>query len=319
MPILHWKGRALDLAPGESVLDALLRNGEDAAYSCKVGSCASCLLRADRGSVPTRAQAGLKDAWKELGYFLACSCVPEDDLHASPVGDGLRVRAEIVGLDDLSPTVKRVRLACLGPFDYRAGQYVSLSNGNVSRSYSIASLPSEDALELHVRLILGGRMSDWLSNHARLGQEVALTGPFGSCFYVRGAPDPPLLLAGTGTGLAPLWGIARDALESGHRGRIVLFHGAIAEDGLYLREDLSALATRWVQFSYQPVTLLGGDATIAQGSLERVVAATFPKLAGWRAYLAGDPDIVGKLRKAIFLAGAASRDILADAFIPSAT
>lgn len=275
-------------------------------------------MRADRGAVPPKAQAGLKEAWKELGYFLACSCAPEGDLTASPVGDGLRIRAKLVGLDNLSPTVKRVRLAYLDPFDYRAGQYISLSNGEVSRSYSIASLPRDEVIELHVRLIKGGRMSEWLADRARLGHEVALTGPFGTCFYVRGTPDTPLLLAGTGTGLAPLWAVARDAIESGHRGQIVLFHGAANEAGLYLRDELASLERDKAHFSYHPVVLQGGAGALRQGSLERAVVETFPKLTGWRACVAGDPDIVAKLRKAIFLAGAASRDILADAFIPSA-
>ena len=97
----------------------------------------------------------------------------------------------------------------LGAVHHRAAQ------DGLARSYSIASLLTDDSLELHVRVLPEGRMSQWLASTARVGHADGDPGPSGDCFYTAGREDQPLLLAGTGTGLAPLFGIARDALRQG--------------------------------------------------------------------------------------------------------
>src|SRR5579862_3119821 len=217
MATVRYEGSSCELQESESVLDGLLRHGVTVSHACKAGSCGSCMLRAVEGEVPARAQAGLKDSWKASGYFLACMCRPEGDLTAAAVGSDARIAATITALDLLSADVLRVRLACGAPFDFRAGQYIALVRDNgLARSYSIASLPGASLpeageIELHVRRIPNGRMSEWLYQEARVGAQVHLQGPSGECFYVPGREDQPMLLIGTGTGLAPLYGIVRDA------------------------------------------------------------------------------------------------------------
>ncbi|HYI95092.1 MAG TPA: 2Fe-2S iron-sulfur cluster-binding protein [Bryobacteraceae bacterium] len=320
MPTIEFDGRKYHLAEQESVLDALLRNGIQAAHSCKAGSCGSCLMQATQGPVPIRAQAGLKDSWKTQGYFLSCVCRPEGDLSIGKVGADAQLGATITLLELLSPDVLRVRLRCDGRIDFRAGQYVTIvQEGGLARSYSIANLPDEGELELHVRKIAGGRMSGWLHKGAVVGDRVSVLGPSGECFYVPGTPDQPLLLAGTGTGLAPLYGILRDALRQGHRGPIHVFHGALHTGGLYLVDELRRLASLHSHVEYTPAVLNGEESdAVAVGSIDQVVLKRFPKLSGWRGYVCGDPTLVQMLKKKLFLCGMSSRDIYADAFVPAA-
>jgi NAD(P)H-flavin reductase len=148
---------------------------------------------------------------------------------------------------------------------------------------------------------------------------VALQGPSGDCFYVPGREDQPLLLAGTGTGLAPLYGILRDALARGHRGPIHLFHGALNPAGLYLREELTAIAGAHGNVRYTPAVLdAAGERGVETGPIDKVIAQWYPDLDGWRAFVCGDPALVQSLRKKLFLSGVASGDIYADAFVPNA-
>jgi NAD(P)H-flavin reductase len=262
----------------------------------------------------------MKDSWKMQGYFLACVCLPQADLAVTTVGAEALHGATIVSLNDLSANVKQVRLHCSVPFDFRAGQYLTIiRQDGLARSYSIASLPEEGAIELHVRRLPNGRMSGWLHDGARPGDNVTILGPSGECFYAPGREDQPLLLAGTGTGLAPLWGVLRDALRNRHRGLIHIFHGAVDESGLYLCDELRDLAQSHKQVNYTSVLLKGEPSPgVAIGPIDRIVLEQFPKLGGWRAYVAGDPGVVQSLRKQLFLAGAGSRDIFADAFLLSA-
>ncbi len=307
------------LESGESVLDGLLRQGVSVPNSCRAGACQSCLMKAERGTVPDAARVGLKDTLVAQGYFLACTCRPPEGTELEVAGaEALRVPARITSLTLLSADVLRVRLLPDAPFEYRAGQYISLVRGDgLARSYSLANLPHERALELHVRLVPGGAMSGWLAGEARPGDAVHIQGPAGSCFYIPGRPQQPVLLAGTGTGLAPLYGIVRDALEAGHTGPIWLFHGARTPEGLYLREELRALAERHPHLQYRPCVLTGGSRDIAEGPIDGLIRAECPRPVGWRAWLCGDPGLVLSLRKKLFLAGLSLKDLHADAFLPS--
>ena len=315
MPHIAYGGTTFELRSGESVLDGLLRAGASVSHACKAGGCGSCLLRAEAPSaVPAAAQAGVKASWRARGYFLACLCHPDVDMTVTAVGAEVRVPATITALEALSDTVLRVRLATARRLDYRAGQFVTLYRADgLARSYSIASLPSEATVELHVRLLPNGRMSQWFATAATVGTTVDLQGPSGDCFYLDGDADQPLLLAGTGTGLAPLLGIARDALARGHRGPLHLFHGALTAAGFYLQQTLADLSAAHRNFSYT-LTPFAEDGPIDQAVLRR-----YPSLSGWRVFLCGDPQIVQALKKKTFLAGAALADIQADAFLPSAT
>jgi NAD(P)H-flavin reductase/ferredoxin len=320
MTRVKHEGRWYPLEQDETVLEGLLRQGVEVPHSCRAGACQSCLMRAERGEVPAKAQVGLKETRKAQGYFLACACCPEGELEVAVAGADVRVPSHIASLERLSDSVLRVRLRPEGDFEYRAGQYVSLLRADgLARGYSLASLPHEDGLELHVRRVAGGQMSGWLFEKARMGDVLDIQGPAGECFYVPGRPEQPLLLAGTGTGLAPLYGIVRDALAQGHTGPLWLFHGAVEASGLYLVEELRALQARYPQLQYRPSVLRGPERVgVDVGALDALIKEACPRPVGWRAFLCGNPDLVLSLKKKLFLAGVSLKDIHADAFLPSA-
>jgi CDP-4-dehydro-6-deoxyglucose reductase len=317
MTVLHHGDLHVAVEPGETALDALLRGGVEVPHSCRAGACQSCRVRASAGTPPPTSQIGLKDTLRQRGYFLACLCRPEEDLTIA-VGDDPPKDATVTDVTMLTADVVRVRLKTADPLPYRAGQFITLLRSDgLARSYSLASVPDlDDELELHVRVLPHGRMSQWMAHELRAGTEVRVRGPEGDCFYTTGAPDQPLLLVGTGTGLAPLIGILRDALRHGHRGPISLIHGAVTPAGLYLVDVLEDLARTHENVRYVRCALHGEPAEdLMIGGIESVVARTHPKLSGHRVYICGDPDRVAALRKQSFLRGAAMRDILADAFV----
>lgn len=318
-PVVTLEDRRIALAEGESVLDALDREGIATLSSCRSGICQSCLLKATEGTVPARAQQGLKDSLKAQGYFLSCVCVPTDDLKISLPGEGLDHHTEVLSSEDIGGGVRRLRLAPPEGFRWFAGQYVTLIRADgVARSYSLASSPADDYLEIHVRRIPGGTISNWLHDEVGTGTPFRFRGPHGDCFYTPGDPTAPLLLAGTGTGLAPLYGILLDSIRHGHQGRIQLFHGAVEEGGLYLVEEIRKLAPR-ANLEYRPCVLRNGGVMdgVEVGALDDLVLGQEIELEGTRAYLCGDPDLVARLRKKLFLKGLSNRRIFADPFVPA--
>jgi CDP-4-dehydro-6-deoxyglucose reductase len=316
MPQVLFAGAGYEVAPNETVLDCLLRNGHRIPHSCKAGACQSCLMKSDT-TIPS---TDIKDTLAAQGYFLACAHRPTEDISVTLPATDQRHPARISKLEPLNQTVMRVRLRPEQPLDYFPGQYVTLfREDRVARSYSIASLPHEDEIELHVRKVPGGAMSEWLHTPATLGSMVTLQGPAGNCFYTAGSCHQPLILAGAGTGLAPLYGILRDALAQHHQGPIWLFHGALTTAGLYLTDDLLTLQSRHPNFRYIRSVLRETESSAGAeiGELHNTILTRFPNLAGHKGYICGDPALVNSLRKKFFLAGMASKSIYADAFLPS--
>jgi CDP-4-dehydro-6-deoxyglucose reductase, E3 len=318
LPRVEFEGASFLADAGETVLDVLCRHAVPVPYSCRKGICQACLLRSESGAPPAASQRGLREALRERGYFLACQCLPRQDMRIARAEDAQRLGpARVARKELLGPTVCRLVLQARQPFDYRAGQFVNLrrDDGTV-RSYSLASVPGLDrGLELHVRRHRGGRMSGWIFDQLAVGDEVELLGPLGECHYRPGFGQQPLLMVGTGTGLAPLMGIARDALQSGHRGPVYLYHGSSSLQGLYGRDALQALAGCFANFHYRGCVSgagpLGGNLRGRAGDL---AVATHRDLSGWRVYLCGNPDMVQAAKKACYLFGAKLADIHADPF-----
>ena len=319
MTSVAFQGKSYEISEGQTVLDALLAAGQNIPNACRAGACGACILRATSGEIPAESQVGLRDAWKARGCFHACQCRPRADLVVEPLGDGMRVRGHITQREALSASVARVRVELAEPFEATAGQYVTIDRGGVARSFSIAARHGERTLELHVRRVAGGALSPYLCDEASPGDEVVVQGPLGSCVYVAGRPEQPLLLAGTGTGLAPLWGVLHDALAAGHTGLIHVFHGALDPDGLYLVDELTALALSRPNVRYVPSVVRGAPPGMEAGPIDAVVGRHLPRTTGMRAFVCGAPDIVTALKKKIFLAGVALRDIASDAFLPAAS
>ncbi|WP_363349075.1 2Fe-2S iron-sulfur cluster binding domain-containing protein [Methylocystis echinoides] len=311
---LTYRDRPVDVAPGETVLDALLRAGVEAPCSCRAGQCQTCLHRATEGVPPPESQNGLTPAQKSLGYFLACICRPSEPLTIAPPDDaGARIEAVVRALEFLSHDVLRLRIEA-ERFAYRPGQFLELiAEEDLRRHYSLASHPEEDPfLELHIRLHPNGRMSRRLKADLRPGHRVHVAGPRGTCFYEGVDKEQPLALIGAGTGLAPLYGVLRDALRQGHHGPIRLYHGARERKGLYLTEELQALAGMRDNVEYVSATLdSGGD--IAALALEREA----PRVAETAFFLCGGENLVKRLKRDLFMAGASLKAIRSDAFTPA--
>jgi ferredoxin-NADP reductase len=132
---------------------------------------------------------------------------------------------------------------------HRAGQHVDVrltadDGYQAQRSYSIASAPEHDALELTVELVDDGEVSQYLVEELRAGDSFEVRGPIGGHFTWSVADGGPLLLLAGGSGLVPLMSMLRHRAASGSDVPARLLASVRApEDRLYGTE-LDALAQR---------------------------------------------------------------------------
>ncbi|RQS37462.1 3-ketosteroid-9-alpha-hydroxylase [Burkholderia sp. Bp8992] len=74
--VLDGDAFAFDSAPGETLLDAMLRAGVPAPNSCRMGQCGACMCRIERGEVALDSNHVLDDDEIAAGWTLACCARP---------------------------------------------------------------------------------------------------------------------------------------------------------------------------------------------------------------------------------------------------
>jgi ferredoxin-NADP reductase len=156
---------------------------------------------------------------------------------------------------------------CPGWPGHRAGQHVDVrltaeDGYQAQRSYSIASAPEDDRLELTVERIGDGEVSPYLVEDMLPGDPLELRGPIGLWFTWDAAADGgPLLLVGGGSGVVPL--------------RAMLRHRAAADPRVPARLLLSARSAADVIYA---------DELGAADGLQRFTTYTRRVPPGWDGY-----------------------------------
>ncbi len=319
MSTLVYKGRPIPAQPGETVLDCLRRSEVPIASSCRSGICQSCLVQG-KSAPPANSQKGLSRSLVENHFLLACQCSVEDSPELVDDVELPVFASRIQRIKKKADGIYRVFIEKPAGFSPVGGQFVQVSAPSleVMRSYSIANAPNQGEIELHVERLPRGKMSGYLTSEE--GAPLALRGPAGECRY-SGRGEEHLVLAGTGTGLAPLVGVVREALSSGHVGPIDLFHGASRTERLYLSDELRELASAHENVTYIEDVLPTGQAEPMRAAsastvgLPTLLKERYPSTAGLRLYLCGNPDLVAQLKKQCFLQGASLSMIHSDPFV----
>lgn len=321
MAVISYQGEQYVAKADESVLDTLLRHKIDIPYSCHAGVCHACIMVNDSIKTPCEANHGLRDTMIEQGYILACQCNPTEAISVKLAGEyEIFADAIIIEKNMLSDNVCQLKLHTAIDLYYRAGQYINLRapDGQI-RSYSLASLPSyDDHIELHIKRMLNGEVSHWLYDDVQQGDTLEIQGAYGDCFYLSHHSDRDIVMIATGTGLAPLIGILRDALAHGHQGNIKLYHGDRNSQDLYLDDELRSLAEQHQNLDYFPcVSSIDSqnDTQYFHGRASDLAFSQNKDLKNVCIYLCGSPEMVKSAQKMAYLNGAALKHIYADPFI----
>ena len=80
--IVHLKGQKIELnvPPGASILDVLVKERYDPPYSCTAGACSTCMAKLISGKVSMEVCYALDDEEVKAGYILTCQSHPETDV-----------------------------------------------------------------------------------------------------------------------------------------------------------------------------------------------------------------------------------------------
>ena len=296
----------------ETVLQAAFRQGITLMHGCKEGQCSSCksvLLEGDaeHGAISTFA---LSESEQEEGKVLLCRLFAKSDLEIELLNydeeilaswiPAKKVTGKISAIEVLTHDIRKFNVDLDEAMDFHAGQYadITLPGTGVTRSYSMANPPSEkNTLSFIIKIYPDGAFSNLLAKQLKVGDSLALEGPFGTSFRNQNHTGPTLLVGG-GSGMAPLWSILNDLAQSGERAPVRLYYGARAKRDLFYLNEIAALGEQLEDFAFIPALsemAPGDDWDGAQGFIHEVLARNYADTGRDRtlqAYACGPPPMV---------------------------
>ncbi|MBM3560058.1 MAG: 2Fe-2S iron-sulfur cluster binding domain-containing protein [Alphaproteobacteria bacterium] len=321
---------AIEVAAGETILAAALRQGVDYPHGCQSGNCGACKSNLHDGEVELSPYSdyALTAAERAQGLILACRAVPWSDAELSwqdsedaAIHPRRMLICRVAAIEQATHDTRIVRLAVEGggPFDFTAGQYATVTfAGQKPRDYSMANRPDEAVLEFHIRHMPGGATSAYVARSLSVGETVTVEGPFGIA-HLRARHTGPIVAIAGGSGLAPALSILRTALAAGMRQPMRLFLGVSGERDVYGEAGLAGLAAAYGNFTYE-IVLSKPDAGSARpaGYVHAHADSRLGDLDGTHAHLAGPPVMVEAATAMLVDRGLSRHDIFADAFYTEA-
>lgn len=322
----------LTVEPGQSVLDAALAADVPVLFQCGTGSCGSCLAKLEEGAAEHRVgtTSSLLPSEREQGYRLLCITEPKGSCrfslgYDSAAGTGRPVEAKcfVNAVERIAGDVMRLELELADGFwmDFRPGQFIQVKvpGTEVFRSYSMATTAADlPRIELLIRILPGGVMSDWLVNRASADDVVDVSGPYGQFFLKEKVRAPHVMIAG-GTGLAPMLSMI-DALRvaPGRTPRILLSFGCQSPEGLFALDQLD-LRRHWMPSLEARVSIDRGAPPegIRVGNPVSAITAEDGLTPDSVAYLCGPPGMIEAARRHLEELGLAPENIFAEQFVAS--
>jgi ferredoxin-NADP reductase len=196
------------------------------------------------------------------------------DSPQSPIPPAIRwQKVTINKIEKRTPTVTSFLFTPSEPFAFRAGQHVEVrltapDGYRAQRAYSIASAPEDRSiLELAVEKLETGEVSPFFHEVAQVGDEIELRGPIGGHFIWQNADGGPILLAGAGSGVAPLMSMIRHHANSQSSVPILLLLSARSWEDVIFRDELLALDRK--QGAFKLVLTITREAPRREGDYGR--------------------------------------------------
>lgn len=322
-------GKTFAAEEGCTLVDAAAAAGVNLPYSCKTGRCSTCKCRLLSGeSRALHEETGLSDDEKAAGWILGCVRTPTtdvvldvEDLEGVQLPAQKTVPCRIDTIERLVDDVVKIelRLPPTADFKFLAGQYVDvIGPGGVRRSYSLAAADrGTKKLEIHVRAVEGGVMSQYWFGQAKPNDLLRLHGPLGT-FFLRKTAGRDLVFLATGTGIAPVKAMLESMSELPPeqlpRSVHVLWGGRRTQD-IYFDVAAPGLSLTFTPVLSRQVPEWAG----ALGYVQDIYLGRSPALDQVTVYACGSDAMIHSAKTALAAAGLPERQFLSDAFVCSST
>jgi ferredoxin-NADP reductase len=224
-----------------------------------------------------------------------------------------------------SATARTVVLEVPDWAGHLAGQHVDVrltaeDGYTATRSYSIASVPAGDLVEITVERLDDGEVSPYLVDEVRPGDQVEVRGPVGGWFVWRPEQTEPVLLVGGGSGVVPLMAMARQHAAVGSGAPLRLVHSVRTPEALLYVDELATLAKApgvEVTHVFTRSAPDGWQGTVGRLDGGRLRDLAFPPDQQPTSYVCGPTGFVETVADVLVGAGHDPRRVRTERFGPS--
>lgn len=207
-----------------------------------------------------------------------------------------------------------IEIPDVSTFQFAPGQFITLDlpihdkPNKRWRSYSIASWPDGNVIELLIVILEGGAGTSYLFNEVQEGTEVILRGPQG-VFTLPDHIDRDLFFVCTGTGIAPFRSMLHYINQNNlpHQNIHLIFGTRTQKDLLYYNE-IKELQTQIPNFHFIP-TLSREEWTGQSGYVHAVYEELCQQKPPAKFYLCGWKAMIVEAKKRILDLGYDKKDI----------
>jgi CDP-4-dehydro-6-deoxyglucose reductase len=311
----------------KTILDSAQTQGIVLEHSCRTGRCGACKAKVISGLTQViKPEDSLTNEELASGYILTCARTALENVNLDIEDLGRlgsipikTLPSRIDNICKLAPDVIRItlRLPPNNNFEYLSGQYIDvIAKDGLRRSYSIANARlASDKIELHIRQVNQGAMSDYWFNHAKKNDLLRFEGPHGT-FCFREKSQKNIIFLATGTGIAPIKSILEDlnlTSESQIDKKFYIYWGGRTPQDIYWQPEFAQL-----NLSFQPILSRENDGWAGRrGYVQDALLADNIDLTDSVVYACGSNEMINSAQKLLLLHGLETKNFYSDAFVSS--
>jgi CDP-4-dehydro-6-deoxyglucose reductase, E3 len=318
--VLLNNGESFECGENDTIITAALKNGVFLDHSCLLGRCSSCKFKVLYGKTTTEFdETPLTESEKSEGFILTCIRKPLTDIKLdaedlSPYGftPSNIIPAKINAIDKLTPDIIQIglRVPPKQKLSFLEGQYLNVIWKGIKRSYSIASSASSSEIQLIIKNVSGGKMSDYWFNHAKVNDLFRLEIAKGTFFLRNHIAKKTIVFLATGTGIAPIKAILESPLNIA---KLSKYEGVFVLWGMkYERELFWKPTSDFINF----IPVLSRETQLKQYVQDQIKKLDL----NWSnsiIYACGSNQMIQAAKQISIQQGINSNDFYSDAFVAS--
>lgn len=207
-------------------------------------------------------------------------------------------------------------------FNFIPGQFITLGidiDGKMEyRAYSLSSMPNQSELQLTIKRVVGGKVSNYIVDSLQEGQTVSVLKPAGE-FHIEQPHGENIVLLSAGCGITPVMSMAKTLLaDPSNKSNIHFIHAATEVDQVIYHQELLSMAKQHARFE---VSIMLEDATgsdYLEGRLTQAALKQFcPDIAVRSAFLCGPIGFMNAMQENLSELGMDMAHFYQESFTPA--